>query len=113
MSSNIEHKNTADAIRYCNVKDLTYNLISSPNYKEFLTLLGSNKTFVFFPKTPETLSRVVVEARMMDMGVIVNKMIGATREPWYSLRGIPLIDKIINYFWDSTYLSFISSFRHI
>jgi hypothetical protein len=96
MSSNIEHKNTADAIRYCNAKDLTYNLISSPNYKEFLTLLGSNKTFVFFPKTPETLSRVVVEARMMNMGVIVNKMIGATREPWYSLKGIALIDKIIN-----------------
>ena len=96
MSSNIKHKNTADAIRYCNVKDLTYNLISSPNYKEFLTLLGSNKTFVFFPKTPETLSRVVVEARMMNMGVIVNKMIGATREPWYSLKGMPLIDKIID-----------------
>lgn len=96
MNSNIEHKNTADAIRYCNAKSLTYNLISSPNYKEFLTLLGSNKTFVFLPKTPETLSRVVVEARMMNMGVIVNKMIGATRESWYSLKGPPLIDKIIN-----------------
>jgi hypothetical protein len=96
MNSNITHKNTADAIRYCNAKDLTYNLISSPDYREFLTLLGSNKTFVFFPKTPETLSRVVVEARMMNMGVIVNKMIGATREPWYSLKGIPLIDKIID-----------------
>ena len=46
----------------------------------------------FFPKTPETLSRVVVEARMMGMSVIVNKMIGATREPWYELKGYELIE---------------------
>lgn len=94
MKSNIDHKNTADAIRLCDAKGLSYNLISSPNYKEFLTLLGSNKKFVFLPKTPETLSRVVVEARMMDMSVIVNKMIGAVREPWYSLKGKELINKV-------------------
>ena len=56
--------------------------------------MGSHKTFVFFPKTPETLSRVVVEARMMGMGVIVNKMIGATREPWYQQKGLELIETI-------------------
>ena len=53
--------------------------------------MGSHKTFVFFPKTPETLSRVVVEARMMGMSVIVNKMIGATREEWYQQKGVTLV----------------------
>ena len=58
--------------------------------------MGQNKTFVFFPKTPETLSRVVVEARMMGMSVIVNRMIGATREPWYKLKGDSLIREVRN-----------------
>jgi hypothetical protein len=49
---------------------------------------------VFFPQTPETLSRVVVEARMMGMSVVVNKMIGATREPWYQQKGNDLIEII-------------------
>ena len=92
MNSSIHHKNTKEAIMYCEYTKKTYNLISSQNYESFLDQLSDNQTFVFFPKTPETLSRVVVEARMMDMGVIVNKMIGATREPWYDLRGTPLIE---------------------
>jgi hypothetical protein len=67
-------------------------LIASRNYIEFLSRLSAHKALVFFPKTPETLSRVVVEARMMGMGVITNNMIGATSEPWYSLKGQELID---------------------
>jgi len=54
--------------------------------------LGGNKALVFFPKTPETLSRIVVEARMMDMRVITNKLVGASREDWFKLRGEELIE---------------------
>ena len=77
---------------YCEHTKKTYNLISNNVYERFLDQLSNNKTFVFFPKTPETLSRVVVEARMMGMSVVVNKMIGATREPWYELKGIELVE---------------------
>ena len=51
---------------------------------------------MFFPKTPETLSRVIVEARMMNMSIITNKMVGATKEDWYSLKGAALIDIVHN-----------------
>ena len=91
MDSSISHKNTADAVKYCEATQRPYNLVKSSDYKTFLRELGSNETFVFFPKTPETLSRIVVEARMMGMGVIVNKLIGATQEPWYKLKGDELI----------------------
>jgi len=94
VHSSIEHKNTREAVKYCEYKKLPFTLVSSNNYKEFLKLLGSHKTFVFFPKTPETLSRVVVEARMMGMSVVVNKMIGATREPWYAQKGLELIQML-------------------
>ena len=48
---------------------------------------------MFFPKTPETLSRVIVESRMMGMSVITNNLVGATKEDWYALKGEELIDK--------------------
>ena len=86
------HKSTASAVRYCNVKKLEHELIGPCEPGQFLTKLGSNKTLVFFPQTPETLSRIVVEARMMGMSVITNQNVGATKEPWFELKGEELID---------------------
>ena len=40
----------------------------------------------------ETLCRVVVEARMMNMKAITNGVLGATSEEWFSLKGKELID---------------------
>lgn len=95
LDSSTLHKNTAGAVEYCNKNKLQYTLIKSANYYEFLRLLGSNKQFCFLPKTPETLSRVVVEARMMGVSVIANKLLGATSEQWFSLSGNDLIDVMI------------------
>lgn len=92
MDSTIPHKNTTDAVRYCRFKEWDYDLISNLPYHEFLEALGKNERFVFFPQTPETLSRVVVEARMMGMQVITNDKVGATKETWFSEKGQELID---------------------
>ena len=92
MDSNIPHKNTNDAVNLCLVKKMEYELISSNVYNEFLAALGNNEKFVFLPKTPETLSRVAVEARMMNMSLIANNMLGATKEPWFKKKGKELID---------------------
>jgi len=94
MSSNIPHKNTNDAVNLCLVKKMEYELISSNVYNEFLAALGNNEKFVFLPKTPETLSRVAVEARMMNMSLIANNMLGATKEPWFKKKGKELIDVV-------------------
>ena len=96
MDSTIPHKNTREAELYCRAKNIPYELISSSNYYEFLSLLGGFSKFIFMPKTPETLSRVTVEARMMGLSVISNKNIGATQEPWYALKGLDLIKEIKN-----------------
>tara|TARA_A100000172_G_scaffold81132_1_gene73236 strand:+ start:2617 stop:3456 length:840 start_codon:yes stop_codon:yes gene_type:complete len=95
LHSNIEHKNTLGAIEYCIRKNESYELVSDKDYYSFLSKLGKNRKFVFIPKTPETLSRVCVEARMMNMSVVVNSLIGASKEPWYSLKGTDLIDYMI------------------
>jgi hypothetical protein len=92
MQSNNWHKNTLDSINYCEQKKIYYELIPNLPYEEFLNRLSNNNKLVFFPKTPETLSRIAVEARMMNMSVITNSNLGAASEDWFSLKGLELID---------------------
>jgi len=92
MSSPIPHKNTSIAIEYCNAKNREYELIPQLPYEQFLQRLGANHKLAFFPGTPETLSRIVVEARMMNMGIITNNTVGAIHEDWFKLKGEHLID---------------------
>jgi len=95
MSSTNWHKNTADAIKLCKAKQWDYDIIAPCGYTEFLLRLGESEKFVFLPKTPETLSRIAVEARMMGLSVITNSLVGATKEDWFSLKGEELINLMI------------------
>ena len=92
LKSNTWHKNTSETSFYCRKKGYDYDLISSRDYHEFLSLLSNNDKFIFLPKTPETLSRVVVEARMLGAKTITNKNVGASYEPWYKLKELDLIN---------------------
>ena len=85
------HKSTQQAVQFCKAKEIDVDLIYPCDYNEFLERLGQNTKFIFLPKTPETLSRIVVEARMMGMSIIANNNIGATKEEWFSLKGPDLI----------------------
>lgn len=96
MDSNIPHKNTKKAVAFCKYKKYEYDLVKSSSYKSFLDSLSNNKKLVFFPETPETLSRIVVEARMAGMETITSKNIGAIGEDWFSLKGSDLIDVMID-----------------
>ena len=96
MQSTNWHKNTSDAVTYCQFKKLNYELIKPAPYKQFLSNLSNNDKLVFFPKTPETLSRICVEARMMGMKVITNKNIGASYEDWFPLKGTEMINFMKN-----------------
>ena len=94
MVSNIPHKNTGKAVAYCKAINAEHVLVSPNTPQEFLRELGKYKTLVFLPETPETLSRVVVEARMMGMSTKVTKNIGAIHEEWFGLKGLELINLI-------------------
>ena len=96
MASQIPHKNTAGAIDYCNKNNLEHKICHSDSYHEFLRQLSENGYFVFLPLTPETLSRVVVEARMLGCSVCTTNIVGATSEEWFKLKGIELINFLRN-----------------
>ena len=91
MNSPILHKGTQDAVLYCKSLGLEYVLVDPKPPHEFLKELGGYKSLVFFPKTPETLSRIVVEARMMGMQTRTTKNIGAIHEEWFSKKGEDLV----------------------
>lgn len=90
--SNNAHKNYNDAIKYCELNNLAYNVISNPDYRVFLEKMSENNCLLFLPKVPETLSRIVVECRMMKMKVITNNLVGARGESWFVLKGEDLIE---------------------
>jgi len=92
MNSPVPHKNTQEAVQYCNALGLDYVLVQPSDAPTFLRDLGSHSTLVFFPKTPETLSRIVVEARMMGMATKTTNNIGAIHEEWFSKKGLDLIE---------------------
>jgi len=92
MRSDTIHKNTKGAIEFCQKKDIDFVLLEPQSHESFLKEMSENDTFVFFPLTVETLSRIVVEARMMGCKVKTNTNIGAATEPWFQLNGKELID---------------------
>jgi hypothetical protein len=96
LHSDTPHKNTKKTIFYCKQKNIQYELIADKNHNKFLLKLSSNKGLIFFPLTPETLSRICVEAKMLNMEVITTKTVGATGEDWFSLRGTEMISFVRN-----------------
>jgi hypothetical protein len=95
MESAIPHKNTSEAVMFCRATNKQYNLIPSLPYRQFLTRMAECEKLVFFPRSPETLSRISVEARMLNMGVITNELCGAKYEEWFSLKGSAMIEKVL------------------
>ena len=55
MQSNISHKNTREAVMYCEHKKIPYSLVSSQNYETFLDQLSKNNT-LFAENSRNTLA---------------------------------------------------------
>lgn len=89
----IQHKNTLGAIEYCKKNNINYDLIKSNDYIKFLEMFGNYNSFVFLPQTPETFSRTCIEARMMNVSLHINGLIGCAKEDWFKgLKGVELIN---------------------
>lgn len=96
LKSSIWNKNSEGAIEFCNKNNLKYDLIADENYHKFLKKIASNKKFLFLPRSPETLSRVCVEAKMLGCSLIVNNLVGAKYENWFRFDGEEIVDYMRN-----------------
>ncbi len=96
MSSPYPQKGTQKAIDFCKENKKRANVISSDNYEFFLKKMSSNSEFIFFPTTPETLSRTCVEAKLMGIKVITNKLTGVFHEPWFQKSSEEVNEYLLN-----------------
>lgn len=88
-------KGTREAIQYAENNNLKYELLEPSVPDVLLKHMSKYETFIFIPKVLETLSRIVVEAKMLNCKVLTNKrLIGAAYEPWFKLSGKELISEI-------------------
>ena len=95
VNSNNHVKGTKIAIDFCRRNDYSFDLIESNDEKQFLKTLSSYNTLVYIPTVLESLCRLVVEAKMLNCGVITKaKLLGAASEPWWKLNGQELINVI-------------------
>ncbi len=95
LNSSNSIKGTKEAIQLCELKDLDYELVGNLPEKEMLLELSKYKYFVFLPQVLETLSRITVEAKMLNCKVLTkSQMLGAASEDWFKLSGKELISTI-------------------
>jgi hypothetical protein len=88
-------KGTQQAVSFCNRSQYEFDLIQSSNEEEFLTTLSSYRTLVYIPTVLESLCRLVVEAKMLNCGVITkSQLLGAASQDWWGLNGKELITAI-------------------
>ena len=94
MDSPNSVKNTEGAIRFCKQQGYEYKLIPPSTHEGFIKELSECDSFAFFPRVMETMSRVIVEAKMLGCKIYTNALIGATSEEWFSLKGAELIEHV-------------------
>jgi hypothetical protein len=86
-------KGMKEAKELCMSRDLTFEVVNKMSYEDFIRTLSRYSKFVFLPRTLESFSRVILEARMLDCGLVTNNLNGCTYEPWFKgLKGQKLID---------------------
>ena len=67
---------------YCDKNNLEYDLISEPTPLQLFHTLTRYEYFVFLPQSPETFSRVFMEAKLAGCKIITNEMVGAAGEDY-------------------------------
>jgi len=94
LDSPVQHKGTWAAVKYCEANSLQAYLLPQMPKADLYKKLADIGTFLFMPQTPETLSRVVVEARALGCKLILSGAIGAKSEPWINLKGDAMVEKM-------------------
>lgn len=84
------------SINFCKKIHLKYELLPKTDHHTFLKNLSKYSTYVFFPRTPETLSRVCIESRLMGLSVITTDYTAAVHEEFFNYETEKMIEYIKN-----------------
>ena len=78
-----EAKGVENAITYCKNNSHAFNLISEPNYKNLLKKVSEYDTLVFLPNIDDTCPRIVIEASLLGLKLVINDKVQHQKEYWF------------------------------
>lgn len=84
LSANSWIKGTKQAIEHCEREGLKYRLIGNLAYDDLLTQLSLCKGLVYMPPGGDTCPRLVIEAKLMGLDLILNDNVQHKDEEWFS-----------------------------
>lgn len=73
-------KGTETAVKYAEENNLEFDLIDGMEYHKFLETISKYKGFIFFPNAYDTCPRVVIEARLLGLDVVINENVQINQE---------------------------------
>jgi len=82
------------SIDFCKKVHLKYELLPKTDHHTFLKNLARYSTYVLFPRSPETLSRVCIEARLMGLSVVTTDYTAAVHESFFDYESSKMIEYI-------------------
>ena len=91
-----KNKGTEKARNFCLKNNLKFHEINHLSQEDFLEEIAKSENIIFFPTWIETFSRVAVEARILNCKLILNNFVGAMHEPFFSKKGLELLEYIIS-----------------
>lgn len=97
-------KGAEETQKWCKIKNKSFRAIPGLPYREFLKALNAQTGFIFRPLDSDTCPRVVIEAKLLGLDLILNDNVLHKNDPWFTgsvedceayLRSRP------SAFWDS------------
>ena len=93
MYSNNKNKGMPQTVDFCKKNKIEFEFIKPSKWEEFVEEIAKTERLIFFPQWLESFNRVSVEARILGCKLFINKLIGATSEPWFKEKaGLELIE---------------------
>jgi len=96
-------KNTEGCIEYAKNNNLEYKLIDNLPYFLLLRELSNSRGLIFLPSAEDTCPRIVIEAKLLDCEIILNKNVLHAEEEWYDKSKELIFDYLqnnCNLFWN-------------
>lgn len=107
-------KGTLSAEKYCTEHQLEYeivgdygtkNVIGALPYNKLLEKLSQSKGLIFTPAGADTCPRLVIEAKLLNCDLILNKNVQHADEEWFSTNNLTEIENYLRHsparFWDN------------
>ena len=88
-----EAKGVETSIAYAKKHELKYNLVATKTHDEMLEKMSRHKGLIFLPYIEDTCPRVVIEAKLLGLELLINQNCQHITEGWW--RGS--IEEISNY----------------